>query len=162
MTSTQHKILSSFIAQLMKSGDMEYVTGRESRTKRSGDDVPFPSCIADDLAAHPKTADLLRHFMSTSPRLQAIPGSHTPIDPTFEELCTIDWALNAMSTTQDKLATLRRKGIAAIVSCPEVLALQDVAERADEIELAIDHAITLSKWTGMCLARRSQLLALMC
>jgi hypothetical protein len=173
MADSSHKIIEAFIAQLMKSGDVKYVESQAGNSSGAASSVPpsssrpsarrhaplFPDCIdANEICEHPKTAELLRHFMASSPRLQVMPGS--TVDPTFEELCTIDWSLNAMSTTLSKLASVRKKGIAAIVAGREDLALEDVTERADEIELAMSHALTLSKWIGMCLARRSAILSL--
>lgn len=98
--------------------------------------------------------------MATSPRLEVMPGS--VVDPTFEELCLLDWTLHAMNTSLIKLGALRKRGIASFVARRDDFSLEEMTERAEEIEQSISHSMTISRWAGMCLARRNDLLRMMC
>lgn len=158
--------LETFLGRLMRAGDsVEFVTGGKtsvsmaSSSSSSSSPIPLPECLINEVPDHQRTAELLRHFMATGPRLQAMPGA--VIDPVFEELCQIDWALNSMATAISKLSQLRKKAVAAIVSTREDLTLEEITERADEIERSIGHAVTLSRWMGLCAARKMDVLGMM-
>lgn len=164
--------LETFMVRLMRAGDsVEFVTGSKTGGSASPSSpsspwspwspssIPLPECLINEEPDHQRTADLLRHFMATGPRLQVMPGA--VIDPVFEELCKIDWTLDSTATAISKLTQIRKKAVAAIVSTREDLPLEEIAERADEIERSIGHVMTLSRWMGLCAARKTYLLGMM-
>lgn len=158
--------LELFLTRLMRTGDsIEFVEGGTSTSSSTTSStvpafsIPLPECLINEVPDHQKTAELLRHFMATGPRLEVMGGSG--VDPVFEELCQIDWTLNSIATAISKLSKLRKKAVAAIVSIREDLALEEIAERADEIERSVGHAVTLSRWMGLCVARKMDVLGMM-
>jgi hypothetical protein len=64
-----------------------------------------------------------------------------------------------MQETISKLRILRSKSLAKLVEPKEEEAsLQEVVSLAEEIEVTIQHAIVVSRWIGLCTARRRDLI----
>ena len=119
--------------------------------------VTLPSCLDPEVADYKKTADIVRRVMLSTPHLQVMHNS--TIDPTFAELCSIDWTIHSMQETISKLRILRSKSLAKLVAPKEEEAsLQEVVSLAEEIEVTIQHAIVVSRWIGLCTARRRDLI----